>query len=270
VSTLINRYFTVTFLGLVQPFQIAWHNRYLLSLLIKRDITSRTSDTFFGGAWLLLQPALQILGFWFLLGVIFNIKFPDGMPFVDYFLVSMLPWLFISEIWSRSLSVLAEFSSLYRRALFPVAILPLLPLVLSATMYAVVMALMVGFIEGWQLAPLGFIGIFILALWLIPCAYLLAIGGLFLKDIAQFFPFVTIITLYLTPILYTPDLVPEGMEWVLMVNPVADVIALFHAALQGMDWHWWNILRPLGLWLLVLGPAWVLFCRAEPHVREML
>ncbi|HHB92291.1 MAG TPA: ABC transporter permease, partial [Thioploca sp.] len=28
--------------------------------------------------------------------------------------------------------------------------------------------------------------------------------------------------------------------------------------------------RPVGLWLLLLAPAWVLFHRAEPHIREML
>ena len=103
-----------------------------------------------------------------------------------------------------------------------------------------------------------------------PLCYLFSIIGLFLKDIGQIFPFLITITMYLTPILYMPQLMPESMRWILTISPVADLIALVHAGIQGMPWTWGNILLPFGLWLILLGPAWVLFRRAEPHIREML
>lgn len=264
------RYFKVTQLGLISPFRIAYSNRYLLTLLIKRDVISRTSGTLFGDAWLLLQPALQIVGFWFLLDIVLKVKFPRGVDFVDYFLVGMLPWLFIAEMLSRSLGILTEFSSLYRRAVFPIAILPLLPLLLSTALYSVVMIVIVGLLQGVSAIPMTLLIIPGIALWLMPLCYSLAIIGLFLKDIAQFFPFLITVTLYLTPILYMPDLMPEPMKWVLILNPIADVMALIHAGIQDLHWTLGNLLRPLLLWFLLIGPAWVLFCRSEPHVREML
>jgi lipopolysaccharide transport system permease protein len=92
----IRRYLWATWLGFKGPAEVVWHNHNLLLLLVKRDIVTRTSGTFLGNIWLLLQPALQVVGFWFLLDVVLRIKFPGNVPFVDYFLVGILAWLFIS------------------------------------------------------------------------------------------------------------------------------------------------------------------------------
>jgi lipopolysaccharide transport system permease protein len=57
---------------------------------------------------------------------------------------------------------------------------------------------------------------------------------------------------------------------VLAFNPFADLMAVIHGLLQGMPFSAGNIIRPLLLWLLLMGPAWLLFVRAEPHMREAL
>jgi lipopolysaccharide transport system permease protein len=270
VFNFLKRYFRATYTGIIGPFQVAITHRQLLLLLIKRDITTRTSGTLLGKAWLLFQPALQIIGFWFLLDIVLKVKFPSRVPFVDYFLIGMLPWLFISDILSRSLNILSELGGLYQRTVFPILILPLLPLFLSTLLYLPIMAITVGLLEGLNAIPISLVIILLLALWLIPIIYLLAIMSLFFKDIGQFFPFLISIALYLTPILYMPSQMPEAMQWVLILNPIADLMALIHAAIQDLTWTTGNLWRPLGLWLLLLGPAWVLFRRAEPHIREML
>ena len=234
VFNFIKRYGKATSAGLIGPFQAAYTHRYLLYLLIKRDVINRTAGTLLGDTWLLFQPALQLLGFWFLLDVVLKVKFPSGVPFINYFLLGILPWSFIAENLSRSLTVLTEFGGLYRRAIFPVVVLPLFPLLLSSMLYALVMAVTVGLLQGIVVMPVGIIIIFSLAIWLIPFCYLLAIIGLFLKDIGQFFPFLITITLYLTPILYMPDLMPQPMQWVLTINPIADLMTLIHASVQNL------------------------------------
>jgi len=266
----VKRLPSLTLQGFTQPFYHAYLNRQLLLFLLKRDINIRTSNTVFGDAWLLLQPALQALGFWFLLGMVLKVRFPSGVSFVDYFLVGMLPWLFISEVLGRTLNVLEEFGSLYRRAVFPIVILPLVPLILSAGLYAVVFSFISAISLDLSAALIAPLVIFSVAVWLIPICYLLAVLGLFLKDIGQFFPFLITFTLYLSPILYTPELMPEQMRWILMLNPIADMMALIHAVLQDLAWTWGNVARLLGVWLALLAPAWLLFKRAEPHVRELL
>lgn len=268
------RYLFVTYLGLIEPFREIIAHRYLLLLLAKRDIYSRTSGTILGSSWLLLQPALQVVGFWFLLDIVLKVKFKIAdteLAFASYFVIGILPWLFISEILMRSLSVLTEYGSLYQRSIFPIAILPLLPLSLSTLLYLIIFIITVIFVTGINAIGWAILTIILIMFWLIPFCYLLSIIGLFLKDIAQFFPFLITLVMYLTPIMYTPSLLPTSMSWILIFNPIADMMALIHAAfLPNLTWEWINIWRPLGIWLILLGPAWVLFRRAEPHVREML
>jgi lipopolysaccharide transport system permease protein len=133
-----------------------------------------------------------------------------------------------------------------------------------------VFTITVAVLEGLFHAMLTIGVIATLLVWLLPFCYLLAVVGLFVKDIAQVFPFVLTMALYLTPILYIPEMLPEGLRVFLVLNPFADVMALIHAVLQGLPFTTGQWVRPLFLWGLCLAPAWVLFRRAEPLMREAL
>ena len=256
--------------GLTGPFQLLIAHRRLVFLLVKRDIAVQTSGTALGGLWLLAQPALQVLAFWFLLDFVLKVRFPGRVAFVNYFLLGMLPWLMISEILLRNLRILSEFSALYERSAFPVAILPLLPLLASGLMYGAIYGLVAGLMEGWTAALWALALVAMVLVWLLPLCYLLAILGLFVRDLRQVVPFLLTLTLYITPILYMPEALPEGLRGWLVVNPLADLMAIIHGLLQGMPVTGGNLLRPALLWLLLLVPAWVLFRRSEPHLREQL
>ncbi len=274
---MLKSYVFATKNGLLEPLRVALMQRHLLLMLIRRDIVGRTSGTLLGAGWLLLQPALQLLGFWFFLDLVLQIRFPGRLSFVEYFLVGMLSWFFISEVLQRSLTVFQEFASIYQRTPFPLAILPLVPLLMSGLIFMSVNVIVAGLLEGWLAVPAAIMNTAMLFVWLLPWCYILAVIGIFIKELNQFFPFFISLAMYLTPILYLPQALPEELAWILAINPFADLMATIHFRLQDMPWTleqaaWTpvNLWRPFVLWLLLLGPAWALFRRAEPHVREML
>lgn len=256
--------------GLTGPLTTMWRERGLLGLLFRRDIMIRTSGTAFGGVWLFAQPALQVLAYWFLLDLVLRVRFPGAVPFVDYFLVGIVAWLMIADIMNRSLVILGEFAPLYARAVFPLPILPLLAALVSGVVYGVAYFGVVLVLEGPGAAVMVPVIVVILLLWLLPVCYFLALLGVFLRDLAQVFPFLITMTFFLTPILYMPQMLPETMQAMLWLNPFADIMALLHGALQGMEFTAGNVVRPVVLWLALLGPAWVLFHRLAPHIREAL
>jgi len=256
--------------GLVEPLQNAYRHRRLIIMLARRDIVGRTSGTMLGAGWLLLQPALQLIGFWFLLDVVVKVRLTGGLSFLEYFLIGMLHWFFIAEVLQRSLSIYHEYAGIYQKMPFPLAILPILTLLMSTIIFATINGLAAFIFIGISSVPIAILNIFILALWLIPFSYILGIVGIFLKDVAQFFPFLITFVMYLAPIMYQPEMLPVSMRWVLDINPFADLIILIHAGLQGLKWESINVIRPLVIWLFLLGPAWALFRRSEPHIREML
>ncbi len=270
ILKLIKSWLFATKNGLIEPLQYSYQHRRLILMLARRDIVGRTSGTMLGAGWLLLQPALQLIGFWFLLDVVIKVRLTGGLSFLEYFLIGMLHWFFIAEVLQRSLSVYHEYASIYQKMPFPLAILPIITVLMSAIIFSIINGLAALIFVGISGVPIAILNIFILAFWLIPLCYLLGIVGIFLKDVAQFFPFLISFVMYLAPIMYQPEMLPESMKWVLDFNPFSDLIILIHAGLQGLKWEAINIIRPLIVWLLLLGPAWVLFRRSEPHIREML
>jgi lipopolysaccharide transport system permease protein len=268
--TFSRKLFRSALAGAFEPLRAVASERTLLRMLVRRDIASRTSGTLLGGAWMLAQPALQVLAFWFLLDFVLQVRFPGRVSFVSYFLLGMVPWLLAAEALGRAVTVLHEFSPLYRRAVFPLRILPLVPLIVSGFIYGLVYAGMVAVIEGPVAALWVPVIVAVLFVWLMPFCYLLSVAGLFVRDFAQVFPFVLTLAMYLTPILYLPEMLPEALRPWLALNPFADVMAVIHALLQNMPLTPGNLLRPAVLWLLALAPAWVLFRRTEPHMREAL
>lgn len=270
MSVTIHGYLRNSAMGLWQPLRAMATHRSLVWMMVRRDIVERTSGTLLGWLWLLLEPALQVLLLWFLLDFILQVRFPGLVSFLDYFLVGMVPWLLMAEVMTSSLVVLNQYSPLYRRTIFPLVLLPLLPFILSGMVYGVVYTVVVFVLEDAQTAlkaPLVILGLLV---WLLPIAYGLSVIGLFLRDSLQFVRFLLTFIMYLTPILYMPQMLPDFLQSWQVINPFADLMAVIHATLQGMPLTPGNVLRPLLLWLLLLAPAWVLFQRSEPHMREAL
>ncbi len=268
--TFVRKLLTNAIAGLLGPLCLLARERTLLRMLVRRDIVGRTSGTVLGGVWMLAQPALQVLALWFLLDFVLRVRLPGQVAFVDYFLLGMVPWLLIAEVLNRAMTVLPEFGPLYRRAVFPLAVLPLLPPLTSGLIYGAVYLGVVAVLAGALPALWAPLIVAALLLWSLPFCYLLAVTGLFVKDLAQAFPFALTLALYLTPVLYTPEMLPAGLRPWLALNPFADIMALIHALLQDMPWNAGNLWRPLALWGLALAPSWVLFRRSEPHMREAL
>ena len=256
--------------GLVEPFKALIQHRSLFFLLLRRDLADRTSGTVLGFSWLLVQPALQMLAFWFLLELVLQVRFPGRVGFLDYFLVGMLPWLLISEVVMRSTAVLNDLSSLYSRMAFPIVLLPLLPLVMGGAIFGSVYIVMVGLLAGPLAALYAPLIIVALLVWLLPLAYLLSVVGLFVRDFRQFLPFALTMFMYLTPFLYMPQMLPEAMRPFMVLNPLADIVAVVHHLILDLPVTPGNWVRPWLLWLVLLGPAWVIFYRAQPHMREAL
>lgn len=246
-------------------------HRELFIALLKRDFVNRTSGTVLGVFWLLLQPALQVLALWFLIQIVLQVRFPGMTSFLEYFLLGMIPWFAISEIIQRSSVLYSEFGVLFKRNQFPIAILPMLSIALTLLIYSVIYSVVVLVLLGpAQVLPALLIFLSLILL-LMPISYIISIIGVFFKDISQALPFILTMSMYLSPILYLPEMMPKELQEFLILNPVADYLALLHWWLQDMTPLQHHIIpRLLIEWLVLLAPAWLLFKRSEKHIREVI
>jgi lipopolysaccharide transport system permease protein len=256
--------------GVYMPFRACIKHASLLNMLIKRELVVRTSGTSLGKLWPLLQPALQVLGFWFLFDIVYGMRANSGPAFLEFLLVGMLPWLCLSEVLNRSVGMFREFSTLYRRTPFPIEMLPILIMVVPGIVFTIIYGLLCLSMFGLVAALKSLIVIPLLLFWLLPFVLLFSILGLFIRDFAQALPFVLTLLMYSTPILYFPEMLPPLYQDWLWLNPLADVMAVTHGLVQGTAITPFTVVRLLVLWLVLLVPSWLIFRRSMPHIREVL
>jgi len=242
----------------------------LIGLLVKREIIARTAGTFLGALWLVLQPALQVLAWWFLLDFILQVRLKSATSFVDYYLIGMVPWLMIADSLNRNLYVLREYGPLYQKAIFPIETLPIVPIIVTAISYGGIYAILVGLQQGLAAAILALLLLAVLLLWLLPFAYLFALTGLFLRDLAQIIQFGLGLMFYFTPVLYEPQMLPKHLQTLLIFNPFADWMAVFHGLLQHNPLSMGAIFRLLLWFVLTLPLAMHCFRRYGIYAREAL
>ncbi len=233
----ITGYFRNIVGGFINPCRAVVKNWSLYIMLLRRDLINRTSGTILGKVWLL---------------------------------VGMLPWLCVAEVISRSTSMFREFAPLYRRNPFPLELLPVLVMTIPCLVYGSAYFVLNLVIGGIDKALLSLFVLPMFMLWLIPLCLLFPVLGLFIKDFGQAIPFLLMITLFLTPILYFPSMLPQGISRIIWINPFSDLMAVVHGVLQDSEYNWLNVARPMIIWLLLLGPCWLVYKRSIPHVREVL
>jgi lipopolysaccharide transport system permease protein len=252
------------------PLLAPIRHRALVRMLVQREIATRTSGTAIGRLWPLLQPALQMLGFWFMFAVVYDMRNVRGPGFAQYLLLSMLPWMCFSEVLARSTGLFREFSPLYARSRFPLEVLPTMAMVMPALVYTPVLVLTVLWLLGMVAAIKALVVIPLLLVWTLPLVLLCAVTGLFVRDFGQALPFVLTLLMYMTPILYFPDMLPASMREWMWLNPMADWMLLIHAWLNGGVLPVASAIRLLVQWMLLLVPCWLWFRRTQLHVRELL
>ncbi len=256
--------------GVLVPLRACVVHASLLRMLVRRDLVSRTSGTLLGKLWPLLQPALQVFGFWFMFDIVYGMRAQRGNDYLEYLLIGMLPWLLLTEVLTRSSNLFREFSALYRRTPFPVELLPILIMIIPGLVHVLVFCSLALAFHGPVAALQGLVVVPLLLLWLLPLTLLFSVLGLFVRDFAQALPFVLMLIMYGTPILYPPDMLPQGMQQWMWLNPFTDLVALIHAVVDATTIDWHGVARLAGLWLLLLAPCWAVFRRSVPHVREVL
>lgn len=177
-----------------------------------------------------------------------NIDSTGGVPYPVFSYAGLLFWTYFSQTVNQVGSSMVQFQSVISKIYFPRLIVPVstaltgLVDMFFATLIYVVLLILFN-------QSINIIGV-ILFLPLVACAFFAVLGlGLFMaalnvkyRDVAQALPFFVQSLLYLTPVIYPVEAVPESWQWILFLNPIAGPIELFRASLLGTpDIVWTHI-----------------------------
>ncbi len=251
--------------------------RGVIWAMAKHDVASRYVGTIGGAFWAVLHPALTVAIYWFVFAVGFKAQGPAGMPFILYFVSGLVPWLFFSEVLLSSTNAVTANSSLIKKTVFPSEVLPLVHFVSSSFSHFVLLVILC--ILAWSYGYglkftviqviyfYGALGCFLLGL-----SWLLGSLQVFHRDLSQAMSTVLSLWFWLTPVVWSAEMIPSQFKIILEFNPIYYVVEGYRSIITGVPlWLHWR--EALCFWL-VTGPVLLLgayvFKRLKPEFAEVL
>lgn len=213
-------------------FSELWTYRDLITLLTRRDLKVRFQQTTVGFLWIIIQPIIQMLIYYLILGVFAKVP-TNGIPYPVFFLSGFIVWQYFSQIVNGSAFSLLSNVSIIIKSYFPRLSLPL-SLVLSSFVDFLINFILLFLVIIIAKYPITIrfllIPILLIVLTLFSSGVGLLFGALMVvfRDTKNLLAFILMIWMYLTPIIYPLSIVPEKYRSLFFINPLTSIVESFH------------------------------------------
>lgn len=253
-----------------------WRYRELFFFLAWRDVLVRYKQTVIGVAWSLIRPLLTMVVFTVIFGNIAKLP-SNGVPYPILVFSAMLPWQFFANSLTECSGALIANSSMLTKVYFPRLIMPSSAIIVSFVdfmiTFVMLLVLMIWyhFIPSWRIFMLPFF----LLLALIPSlgiGLLLSALNVKYRDFRYIVPFIVQFGLYISPVGFSSNVVPQGWRFMYSINPMVGVIDGFRWAILGGDsliyWPGFILSCVFSITFLILG-VWY-FRRMESSFADVI
>lgn len=247
----------------IQYWRDLWRYRELFYFLAWRDILIRYKQTMAGVVWALLRPLLTMIILTVVFGRIANIP-SGGAPYPLLVLCGMLPWQLFSSALSDSGNSLVNNASLISKIYFPRLVAPTSSVIANFVDFLVSLAILAVLMAWYDCTPGA--RILTLPLFLI-LAFSTSLGaGVWIaalmvryRDFRFIVPFIVQFGLYVSPVGFNSDVVPEKWRLLYSINPMVGVIDGFRWSVLGGEHRapWPSLLISISVSvILVLSGLW--------------
>jgi lipopolysaccharide transport system permease protein len=222
-----------------------WAYRGLFMRLGLRRVVKGFAGTRLGRPWLVIRPLITIFGMALIFGSVLRAP-SNGVPYLLYLLIAMLGWTVIERtvFWcTRSIDTYYKIVGLLD---LPVLLAPFASVAIVLLDFCVMAGIAVGVTTYYtvsegapplQLGPSTLIAVAGLALGLAlgfgVGLWLAALNGL-ARDVRLLLPFALRIWMFVTPVIYAVDALPDRWRALATINPAAAPVEMVKEGLLGI------------------------------------
>lgn len=257
------------------------HERFLLKLLVRKELRVRYRGSMFGMLWSYVKPAVQFIVFYIALGVFLELN--KGTPAYAVYLFSGIVVInLFGEVFGNATRSITGNAPLVSKIYLPSQLFPWSSMIVALVHFVPqLLVLVVGaLLFGWLPSPTALVafglGMLILLIFTMGLGMLAAALNAAFRDVENFVDLLVMVATWLSPVLYRITMVQEAIGgtiwwWLYQLNPLTIVVELFHVAfwryspavVEGVG-HDPSLMapgEPFGLWwagLLIAGATFVL------------
>jgi homopolymeric O-antigen transport system permease protein len=243
--------------------------RDLVGALVARELKVRYRRSTIGFVWTMLQPLLMML----VLQLVFSALFRFNLPnYPVYALAGILFWNFFSQSIVSSMNSLRGNAQLLQKLPVPKAVFPIATVISGVINlgFALVPLLLLLLVTGHPLRPaLLFVPVAVLiaALFTLGAGLLLSPLAVFFHDVVELVGVVLMLLMYMTPVFYPMEIVPESFRWLVRFNPARSILEVFRDPIyQGEVPPITHLTVAVGIAMLALAlGAWA-FARSSDRI----
>lgn len=238
----------------------------LLAVWTGREFHSRYRQSGFDSLWSLIQPIGVVLIYGFLFAIILEVA-PGGVPYLAFAFAGIAPWRFIAFATSAGFPSIVSSHATITKVYFPREVIPL-SVVLAAVVdlaIATSLLLVVVIVQGVGLSVEVVALLPIDAILIAYVAGFTVLGasiGVFIRDVTLLLPLVQQFLFVASPIMYPASLIPDQLEWLNAVNPVAVIVEATRDVTVEHAWPDWSLLGIHTLVALLVLAGALAYCRA--------
>lgn len=254
-------------------------NWSLFVIFLKREFTSQYLGSVTSVGWALLAPLVMLAIYGYVFGEIFKVRFPeaDAVGFLGYLALGMWPWIAFSESVSRAIKAVRGNAALVHKTALPHEIFVystvLATFITHLAGYAAVMLVLalMGKPLFWFMLPMVLYYMFLVLLLAIGVGLIVAALDVFLNDVEHGVPLLLTMWFFATPILYSPSLLPDGVQPYIYMNPMAYIVGNIRQVM--LEGYW----APAGIHAVALLASLLVFIfgrwffnRCSPRFEDFL
>lgn len=224
-----------------------WRYRELFYILSWRDIRVRYKQTAIGAAWSIVRPLLTMAVFTVVFSKVAKLPAEGEAPYPIMVFVALLPWQFFANSLSEASGSLIGNTNLITKVYFPRIIIPASAVITSFVDFAISFGLLVLMMLGYQFLPswqMIFLPLFLALAFAASFGISLYLTALNVKyrDFRYIIPFVVQFGLYISPVGFSSQIVPEQWRMLYALNPMVGVIDGFRwSILGGLPFPWMTV-----------------------------
>lgn len=253
-----------------------WRYRELFFFLAWRDILVRYKQTAIGIVWALGRPLLTMLVFTLVFSKLAKLP-SEGVPYPILVFAALLPWQFFASAFSGAGDSLISNAGMISKVYFPRLVIPASAVIVSFADFLISGIILVGLMIWYGFAPnlrMLTLPIFIIIAFAAAMGAGLWIAALNVKyrDFRIIVPFVVQFGLYISPVGFSSNIVPEQWRLLYSLNPMVGVIDGFRWAILGGNTrlYWPGFFLSLFLVLVILVTGIVYFRKTEKTFADVI
>ena len=248
--------------------------REMIYSLVRRELRGRYKGSVLGFLWTFVNPLLQLLVY----TIVFSNIIRMGIDKYYLFLfVALIPWIFFSSCLTSSSSCVLNQKDMVKKIYFPREVLPISHVTTNFVnmLLCFVVIFVVLMISGVKInfeallyLPVIMIVEYILSLGI---ALLTSAITVYFRDLEHILGIVGMAWMYLTPIMYSIDFVPENLMPLFMANPMTPIIIayrdiLYFSQVPKLE----TLIHAFILGLIMLCIGYLVFDKLQEHFAEEL